>query len=305
MVDLQASRVEPRTRVVGVYGSDTNQEMMISQTEAQPLHVGIKHWHKKEPKEDVCLVTPFAGKDYCFNNYLQGIKHLPTNNMSAIWYDNSNDESFQKKLIETGKRLFADFTLLVDSTPETTIENTEQYKDISWRCHQIYKTIEKHLNNDKLTFVVEDDTEIPSIALDRLKRILNENPKVGTAVGSVNSRRMKDRTFTQPNAWRLVIRTELPPSDFSSGGSFKKVEQARLIAEKPYGTEIIGTSHIACWLTWTKLIKKIGFKWYEDGVSANDCVWGYRLMKAGYYTMIDWSVKCKHWWKLGDEKGYF
>jgi len=177
------------------------------------------------------------------------------------------------------------------------IENTTEYKDISWRCHEIYRTMQSELNGSTYTMVVEDDTEIPTGAFERLKTIIESNKKMGTVVGSVASRRLKDRNYGIPILWNYTIEQTFPRNG-------TKVTESRLIKEKEYGIELVGSSHMACWLTKTPLIKRIGFKWCEDGLKANDQVWGYRLNKAGYWHAVDWSVKCKHHWKYGNERGY-
>lgn len=289
-------------RVYAQQEDDKGTMMLHCQQEAEPLPVGVRRWKKAKPKEEVCLVTPFAGKRYCFNEYLKGIKRLPTDKMSAIFYDNSCDDAFQKTLIDTGKKMFAEFTLLVDPTPPKTIESCEDYKDVSWRCHQVYRTIQKYLNGDKYTFVVEDDVEIPKNTLERLMPPLEENDKLITIVGSCKSRRLEDRVNAVPIIWKFVIQHSIPPSEEFP---YELVQNRRIMQEKPYGIELIGSSHMGCWLTKTKMIKKLGFKWHEDGVSANDCVWGYRANKLGYQVAINWAVKTKHHWQLDGKKGWY
>lgn len=267
-------------------------------TEAEPIKVGVLRFGPKKRHGHTTLVTPFAGKEHCFKDYLRGIKTLPTSEMSAIWYDNSGDEKFRDLLINTGSKLFKSFKLLVDQTPAHTIESTTDYKMISWRCHQIYRTIQEHLNDFKYTLILEDDTEMPKGGYDRLFETMERQKNIGTVVGSVASRRLKDRYRAIPIIWHYSYTSSFPATT-------PKVVEQRILQEKEFGVELIGGAHMACWLTRTPLIKKIGFKWEEDGLRANDQVWGYRLNKAGHWMAVDWSVKCKHHWLSEGVKGWY
>ena len=266
--------------------------------EAKPLTLVTEHHKNRKVTHPVELVTPFAGKTYCFSNYLKGIRYLPLKKMRGIFYDNSNNSRFHKRLKDFGTSNFAEFNLITDPAEPKVVETTSEYRDISWRCHEIYRTIQENLNGSEYTMIVEDDTEIPEKALPQMKSVLENEPRIGTVVGSVKSRRLKDRVVGIPVAWNYEISRVIPDENFM-------VRDSRIVNEKPYGVELIGSAHMACWLSRTALVKKIGFKYREDGLAANDQVWGYRLNKAGYWFAIDWGIKCKHWWKYNGVKGWY
>lgn len=265
--------------------------------QADPLELPKQRFKRGRVYEPVCLTTPFAGKSWCFRDYARGISHLPLRRMKAIFYDNSCKKEFTRKLLDFGKAHFADFTLLIDKTPPQTIESTTDYAKISWRCHQIYRTLQEHLDESEYMFNVEDDVELPPDTYKKLLGAFNMSPRVGTVVGSVCGRRLKDRGFKVPVVWKYTVTHTYPQNG-------TQVRDSRIMEERPFGLETVGGTHMACWMTKTALIKKIGFKWYEDGLQANDQVWGYRLNKAGYFPVIDWSIKCKHYWKVNGKKGW-
>jgi len=251
----------------------------------------------------ITLATPFANKQYCFEDYYRGILNLdyPKDDIHCLWYDNSNDKDFHKLLGEKIK-VFKRHQIVVDETPHMTIENTTDYGKVSYRVAQMYMNLEKFLPESDYTFIVEDDVEIPPDTLTKLLEIFTRYPKVGTAVGSVSSRRMTDSLFKRPVAWWFEERRVFPfPDDCRE----IQVEHKRYQSVPPFGIRIIGTAHTGCWLAPTHLIKKLHFGYEEDGVKPNDARWGWVLQKAGYYMVMDWSVVCKHWWICDGEKGYY
>jgi hypothetical protein len=236
------------------------------------------------------LVTPFAGKTYCFGEYLRGVRRLPPERAHAVWYDNSCDAAFRRRLERALARHFRSYTLIEDRNPPRTIETTSDYARVDRRVVQIYRTIMHELIEPlPLVFVVEDDVEVPAGGWERLVRILDENPTVGTAVGVMNSRRIVGDLTGAPVAWNIE-RVESIGGDWSA-----RAEMRRIVSEKPYGVELIGAAHTGCWLTRTNVIKKLGIRGGHDNVSFVDQTWGYRLNLAGHRMAIDWSVKARHY----------
>lgn len=251
----------------------------------------------------ITLTTPFANKRHCFEDYYSGIRELdyPRDKIFALWYDNSNDKAFSEMLAEKIK-IFPHHRIIIDTTPHFTIENTTDYAIVSYRCHEVYKRMGDEIPSDGYMFNVEDDVTIPPDTLNKMLEIFERYPKVGTVIGSQCSRRLKDSVCKVPTAWKFEQKRTFPDPD-----SCNEIQThcLRIQNAPPFGIQIIGSGHMGCWMAPCNLVKQIGFKWEEDGLSANDIVWGYRLTKAGYHYVIDWSIKCKHWWLVNGEKGYY
>ena len=247
------------------------------------------------------LSTPFAVKDHCFPDYCRGIKRLDWSKKDIFYtvIDNSNDTAFGKKIDAFAANVgFGGYKRYVFDRPQFTIENTEDYAKVSSHVHQVYRSLQDRLPNNKFTFNVEDDVEIPPDALQKLMHIFATYPNVGTAVGKCNSRRLKDRLLSVPVAWKFRETRVMP------FGTVEDISVIRFTDPPPFGIQIIGASHIGCWLTPTKLIKQIRFDELH-GLGSNDIAWGYKLMKAGYHFVIDWSIETKHWWYQDGVKGYY
>lgn len=242
------------------------------------------------------LVTPFIGKTFCFRDYVKGIKTLPLAEAHAVFYDNSNDAAFRKRLEKLARDHFKSYTIIADTNENFSIEKTEDYAMISWRCHNVYKTIYRDFIEDvPLCLNIEDDVEIPDTSWLKLHRLLEENTAVGTAVGSCSSRRLNDSTACLPILFDITVQENITTGE-------RKAISHRLVKPKPFGTEIVSASHMGLWMTHTHLIDQIGMQWDTDGLLANDICWGYNLSRAGYKVAVDWSVKTKHYFKHNGKK---
>lgn len=252
----------------------------------------------------ITLSTPFAGKEYCFGDYSRGILNLdyPKNKIFFLALDNSRNKEFGKKIDKLAEKAgFADYRRLIYDKEPFTIEKTSDYAKVCSHCHNIYCILEKHLpEENEFTFNIEDDVEVPPDSLKKLLKIFEMDKKVGTAVGSCCSRRLKDELVGYPVAWKFRETIIFPYQPFYT----EPAEALRIITAPPFGIEIIGSAHLGCWLTKTRLIKEISFK-DLCGLGAVDVAWGYKLNKKGYYFVIDWSVKTKHYWLYEGKKGYY
>jgi hypothetical protein len=252
----------------------------------------------KKHKPEFNLVTPFAGKTFCLNNYVKGIKTLPLENAHAVFYDNSNQPRFQNRLKKILNDHFKSWTLVEDKNECQTIDKTDHYKAVSWRCHNVYKDLYHNRIEDlPLSLNIEDDVQIPDISWNRLTRLLREQAEVGTAVGSCSSRRLKDSTACRPILFDIDVTENITTGE-------KLAVARRLVTPKPFGVEAVSASHMGLWLTRTSLIRKVGMQWDTDGLLANDICWGYNLNRAGYKTAVDWSVKTKHYFMHNGKKEY-
>jgi len=254
---------------------------------------------KKQPKKvyDTCLVSPFANKRYCLKKYLSGIRLMPTDNMCAVVYDNSNSEKFHKEISKAFGDMFPHFLHIIDENQHFTIDTSNDYNLIDDRLHFIYRNAFKWMPMSKNVFVVEDDVQVPSGSYEKLSAILSTYPEVATAVACVRERRkIFEDAYRYPNMWymREIVSCETGE---------KRVELELIKKEKPFGIELIGSSHTGCWMTRRSVIKEIGVEPIKD-VRYFDQAWGYHLYKRGYKIVVDWSIKCKHYHKILDKVGY-
>lgn len=252
----------------------------------------------------IILSTPFAGKEYCFEDYCRGIENLDWDKKDIYYIaiDNSNNKEFGAKIEKfINKMGFGEYKNCVYKEEPKTIESTDDYADVSEHCHNIYQILEDNLPDHPFTFNIEDDVEVPPDSLNKLMDVFDKYPKVGTAVGSCSSRRLKDRLVGHPVAWKFKEERIFPYPDVHMN---QPPDCLRFTETPPFGIQIIGAAHMGCWLTKTKLIKSISFKDLH-GLGANDIAWGYKLNKSGYYFVIDWSIKTKHYWMVNGEKGFY
>ena len=245
----------------------------------------------------------FAGKDYCFEDYCRGIMSLELDRKQVdyVVVDNSNSETFGGKIDDFAKDAgFASYVRYIYEAPHFTIENTADYAKVSDHVHMAYMFLQKRLPDNEYTFNVEDDIEVTPNSISKLLDCFELNDRVGTTTGVSIARRLDDRVQGFPGAWHFKETRVFP---FPDTCQEMTLECKPILEAPPFGIQIIGSAHMGCWLTKTRLIKEIGFDSF-CGFNANDIAWGYKLNKAGYYMVIDWSVKVKHYHYNNGRKGY-
>lgn len=248
----------------------------------------------------ITLTTPFAGKRYCFDAYYEGITNLehPREDFHVIWYDNTCDAEFHA-MLQDKIQVFPSHEIVIDTTPPLVIDNTPNYTAVSDRCGEVYKNLANIIPADnEFMFNVEDDVWVPPDSLSKMLTIFKLDDKIGTVIGQQYCRRFLNSPIRKiPNAWTFEIDWRFPEGDVCK----EKTVKRHFIEDKPFGVEIIGSGHLGCWLTKTHLVKELGFAMDVDGIHANDTVWGHRLAEHGYYFVIDYSIRCKHYHCLNGE----
>jgi hypothetical protein len=245
------------------------------------------------------LVTPFAGKAYCFRQYLRGIRRLPLKDAHPVFYDNSNSPAFRNRLTGLLKE-FDSYTLIEDTNPHFTVETTQDYARICNRCHSIYETLYATSINRRLplSLNVEDDVEVPANAWGELSRTLDDYRGVGSVAGSCRSRRMNDDTACYPIAFNFERREQV------GGDRRVRAVDSRLTEEKPFGVEPVGATHFGCTLFRTNVVRDVGMPMGTDGVRGVDLCFGYSSNLAGYGVAMNWDVKTKHYFKANGKVQY-
>jgi len=248
----------------------------------------------------ITLCTAFAGKKYClpmYKEFIESILHFESNrslNWIYVIYDNSADKQFGEDIKEWADNLFGRENVIYyqDLQKPHIIENTADYALTSNKVAQNYKVIfSKLVPECDYVFCVEDDTTCEPDALEKLLGTLGRNPKCVTAVGSVYGRRLNDRYFGVPVVFAFKV--ELCYPQFVN---FTTKVTSHRIPERESGEEIIGSAHIALWLTKYQVIKEMGWEVSPEVGVAGDISWGYRLWRDGKgVMMINWGVKAKHW----------
>ena len=250
------------------------------------------------------LVSPFTGKDYAWPKYLASLKKLPTEDAHAVFYDNSRDPEFQKKLRKALHEHFDSFTLIEDLNAPATLDThpkIETWQYIANRCAQVYRVIyENHVPRQiRKVFNLEDDIGLPANTWKHLNSVLDLNPQVATAIGHCNDRRPGYTSSGKPVAMNYHVHRLL-----GDGNLEPESIVLELVPEKKFGVEQVGGGHMGCWLTRTAAIEQVAMGSVEFlGVMGQDLAWGWDLLQTDRWIMAtDWAVKCKHWRKLEGKK---
>jgi len=264
----------------------------------------FKAGEKKNGKKhfETCLITSFAGKEYCFDEYMRGISHLPTKDMCMVIYDNSNSKRFGKKIIRELSKHFKRYIHVVDENRQYTVENTKEYFLIAERAFTIYNLILSHyLIDAKYTMIIEDDVEVASGTYEKFLKLMDMYPRIGTIVGNQHDRHPAENDIgdghPHPVVWHMTEERDVVSGRV--GVVIKMYDRS-----KKFGLEAVASAHTGCWLTRTPLLKKVKLKYNYRDLGGFDQVWGYRLNKMGRSLVVDWSSPIKHYYKLNGKKGW-
>lgn len=250
---------------------------------------------------ETCLITSFAGKEYCFKEYLRGISHLPTKDMCAVIYDNSGSKKFGKMLMQEMGKLFDRYVYVVDENPHYTVETTKEYFLIAERAFAIYNTILAHyLIAAKYTMIIEDDVEVEGGTYEKFVSLMEMYPKIGTVVGNQHDRHPSEDSpdeCPRPVVWHMQEERDVVTGEMG-------VRMTMYDKAKKFGLEAVASAHTGCWFTRTELLHKFKMKYNYLGLGGFDQVWGYRLNKIGRAIVVDWSSPVKHYYQLAGKKGW-
>ena len=246
------------------------------------------------------LVSPFCGKRPEFQKYLLSLSRIPTDRAHAVFYDNSGDAEFQAKLKDTLRRKFSSYRLVEDRNPPQFVNFAEppsnnRMRLITKRIADVYGHLYQHHvpRTSPRVLNLEDDVEIPADAWERLNRVLDDEQRVGTVIGTCCDRRLDYGARGRPIAFDFRVEGRVAER---SPESVKLVP----VPDLPFGCTPIGAGHMGCWLTRTETLDTCPMGESElYGIHGHDLVWGWRLHEAGWSVANDWSVRCRHWFMRG------
>lgn len=129
-------------------------------------------------------------------------------------------------------------------------------------------------------FMVEDDTQIESGALQRLLADWRELTDAGVKVGLIEGAQVGRHGIRMIGAWRM-----------------DDLENPTVMSTIPYNKtalfEKIDGGGLYCFITPMELFLAHTFYWHDECFSV-DVTYGIELRKKGYINIIDWSVVAGH-----------
>ena len=96
---------------------------------------------KKKVGRDINLVTPLAGKGYCFSRWKKSLAKLPMERCHTLVYDNSNNVRFSSKVDQFCKSELDSYTLVSDTNSRCSLEQSRDWVRVGNRCRAIWWTI--------------------------------------------------------------------------------------------------------------------------------------------------------------------
>jgi len=271
---------------------------VICQKEAMPHDTSLVTIveEKVRKKRDLNVVCPLANKGYSFGIWKKAFKKLPLNRAHVLIYDNGNDKRFSQRIRRVCDNLDS-YTLVRDTNPHLTADDSFDFDAIGARCRSIYGEIYNKLIDPRrpLSVNLEDDVDFKNGSFERLERIINEDDDIATVIGQCNCRR----------AIQVANTLQSIAVDFKVSQMLGRAAQTsdldiemQLLPSKTFGVDMIGAGHMGLWLTRTDAIAATGGMGQKFGtLRGNDLNWGFGVNAAGLKFAIDWQVKLDHFYQ--------
>jgi hypothetical protein len=261
--------------------------------------------HRVSGEPTLTQVTAWAGRTFCFDRVIPNIVgQVDLQDTHVVWLDNSQDPWFRAALLAHAEP-FANFTLIQDCSDQFNInpymrspddERVAAHMRLAEKIYETYQACFLQLMpSSQMVWVVEDDVEIPRNAFARMRRHLLDCPELGTVAGRMLDRRSHEMGREETVVTEYEISMILGRND----SAVVKANNMHAVGRSPsvpkWGTQIVGSTHMGCWLSRSELIRSPGIAPSCDGVIACDNCWGWRIWKERRMRVaVDWSIHCRH-----------
>jgi len=247
-----------------------------------------------KPQKTVFMM-PFCGKEPMIPITQRSLRSLPTGEIQFVIYDNANDAEFTDLLNNTVCSDLPNYTFIRDTNPPASVDNhPDAMEMVVARCGQTFGSMFAHLpKTAELVGVLEDDIEVPIDGYEKLRRVLDSDDRVATAVGVSHDRRFSYGARGEPIVFDFEVLSSL-----GSRTRDRRIQVCRL-SERDFGVEPIGAAHTGFWLSRARVVRDVGMGDYFDRstqLMGHDVLWGLHVNEAQHIMAVDWSLKCNHWY---------
>jgi hypothetical protein len=232
-------------------------------------------------KYKIAIVTPFKGKRFCAWDYFSCLKRILAHTeaeFSILFYDNSNNPGFSRMLESQAKKYGA--TYYKDETP-----SVEDGGAVYLRMHEIYTKSYFELIPQDVDYILTIEDDVNCLVPDAVERMLKhfEDEKVGSVLGSVFTRWLRGPYKMKPQVWKWT----------------GKVYEALL--PRDCGIQAVDATSQSFLLLRMSALKAVGLQVPQSNGLGVDRTLGKSLNAAGYKVLVDWSIKCRHFYKTQED----
>jgi len=220
----------------------------------------------KNPKVLIGVTSSFH-KEYCLNEFLEGINKLTYNNFDVLFIENSKDDKYFNKLKKLGLNVIKGPCL------ENPVQSISASRNI---------LIDKTLKGDYDYYFSLDQDVIPPV--DVLEKLTSHKKKVVCGI-YFNKMIENGKMVLTPGVYKIIEGTK----DENGLPSMKALSKEEMFNNKLLRVVSCGGG---CLLIHKDIIKKIRFR--EDLKQCEDRWFCIDLFKNNIELYCDTSVKCKH-----------
>ena len=261
----------------------------------------VFRWNGAETKLEpfITILTIFIGREFVLEKWINSLRRInhPKKKMSLLWvYAGKPNSKFSKLL-------------------RMEMENLAGYHSKSLVCHprlprflgsdgrgrhqaicSTYNFSKVYIEASDFVFLLEDDVVAPPDILSKLLRLMR-NPRIGCAIGNLRYRPM-DGNHGTPLAWEIV------PTYETQNGTLTRGHSVWAVPPQDDGVEEVSSGTFGCALVREPLWRGTDLVPWSETIFGTDVNFGHQIREKGYKTMIDWSVRCRHYFQREGELCY-
>jgi hypothetical protein len=234
----------------------------------------------------ITIITSFSGRMHCLDRFLASLDSIdyPKDKIGLIFCDAS--EQGIKDVLDSVGNTYNRYSFIRDSRkPMTGITAGEQSKSI--RIASVYSMMrEVYQSDSKYVLSWEDDIEPPKDGLKKLVDIMEIDEKIGCAFG-----RQICRWMELPLVWKFTKKSVFGTKDSSKEFGVS----VEILPVKDSGIEKVDGMPMGFNLIRSELFKQENFRASDFGLIGFDLIFSEDINRAGFSTVIDWSIHCKHY----------
>lgn len=227
--------------------------------------------------------TPFIGKDYCLEDYIEGLRSSTHKDLEFIWIDNSLDKKFRKKLDKYAK----EFKATIYDCDFPHFKRTPKNQEVKRRAvARMMNFLNSKRPKGKDMLLLEDDHKVFPETFTRLETLANMGEEIGAVTAVMYTRNEMSSNNVNHGNWEFT--PTIP-------GEPEMMVKQRAVAEKEYGIEQIGYSGTGCIYYKAEFLDNYTFNNSEVSIGQD--------MNATYHIsqimkkklLVDWSQKIPHY----------
>jgi len=254
---------------------------------------------KSKTRPFLTILTLFIGRDFLLRKWIRTLVEInwPKEKIGLLWiYAGKPAVEFSKKLQTELSRLSDYHSRKLVCHPALPKFLGSDGRGRHQAICRTYNFSKSYVEPSNFVFLLEDDVIPPENVLKNLMSLMR-NPRVGCAIGNLRYR-PQDGNHGTPLAWEIESEYEI------QNGSVRKSHSVWPAQPQDEGVEEVSSGTFGCTLIREPLWRNTELVPWSETIFGTDVNFGPQIREKGYKTMIDWSVRCRHYFQKDGKLAY-